>query len=105
PNDSSGIVRYVRVEFAGRLLSIDNELNIFTMTGVGAVTTVDHVQAHIGLDDAVEWFGGTVKSRYLVASGSADDMFDWQIGFTGSVQYAYRGETGGNHHTTGSHRV
>jgi hypothetical protein len=102
PNDSSGVVRYVRVEFAGRLLSIDNELNIFTMNGVGAGTTVDHVQAHIGLDDAVEWFGGTVKSKYLVASGSADDMFDWQIGFTGSVQYAYGAETGANIDTAGS---
>jgi len=29
-------------------------------------------------------------------------MFDWQIGFTGSVQYAYGAETGANIDTAGS---
>ncbi|MBM4245218.1 MAG: hypothetical protein FJ148_15620 [Deltaproteobacteria bacterium] len=102
PNDSSGVVRYVRVEFAGRELSPDNELNVFTMNGVGAGTTVDHVQAHLGLDDGIEWFGGTVNARYLVSSGAADDLFDWQIGYTGAVQFAYGAQFGGNIDTSGS---
>ena len=102
PNDSSGVVRYVRVEFAGRELSPDNELNLFTLNGVGAGTTIDHVQAHIGLDDGVEWFGGTVNASYLVSSGAADDQFDWQIGFTGAAQYLYGAHFGGNIDTSGS---
>jgi hypothetical protein len=102
PNDSSGVIRYVRVEFAGRELSPDNELNVFTLNGVGAGTTVDHVQAHIGLDDGIEWFGGTVNASYLVSSGPADDLFDWQIGYTGAVQYAYGAHFGGNIDTSGS---
>lgn len=103
PNDSSGSLRYVRVEYAGRLLTVDNELNIFTMNAVGAGTTVEYVQAHIGLDDGIEWFGGTVKARYLVSTGPADDLFDWQIGFTGALQYAYGAHFAGNIDTSGSH--
>jgi hypothetical protein len=102
PNDSSGVVRYVRVEFAGRTLTVDNELNLFTMNGVGAGTTVEFVQAHIGNDDGVEWFGGTVKANHVVATGAADDLFDWQIGFTGGLQYAYGAQNGGRIDPDGS---
>lgn len=103
PNDSSGSLRYVRIEYAGRLLSVDNELNIFTMNAVGAGTTVEYVQAHIGLDDGIEWFGGTVEANHLVSTGPADDLFDWQIGFTGALQYGYGAQFGSNIDTAGSH--
>jgi hypothetical protein len=86
-DDSSGVMSYVRLEFAGRQLTVDNELNLFTQNGVGAGTTLDHIQAHNGLDDCFEWFGGTVKSKYLVGSACGDDGLDWQLGYTGLVQY------------------
>lgn len=85
--DSSGVLRYVRLEFAGRQLTIDNELNILTLNGVGTGTVVDHVQANVGLDDCVEWFGGTVNSKYLVGSACGDDGFDWQLGTSGATQF------------------
>ncbi|MBM4267484.1 MAG: hypothetical protein FJ144_12870 [Deltaproteobacteria bacterium] len=100
--DSSGTVRYVRVEFAGRELAPDNELNVFTMNGIGSGTTIEYVQAHMGLDDAHEWFGGTVNARYLVGTGAADDIFDWQIGYTGAAQYLYGAFYGGNMDAEGS---
>jgi hypothetical protein len=87
PNDSSGVLRYTRVEFSGKELSPDNELNIITYNGVGRGTTVDHVQGNVGFDDCQEWFGGTMNAKYLVASGCGDDMFDQQLGRTGNVQY------------------
>jgi hypothetical protein len=87
PNDSSGQVRFTRIEFSGVLFSTDNELNVFTMNGVGRGTTVDHVQANVGDDDGIEWFGGTVNGKYLVATSVLDDIFDWQIGYTGSNQF------------------
>ncbi len=87
PNDSSGRLEYVRVEFSGRELSPDNELNVITYNGVGAGTVVDHVQASMGFDDCHEWFGGTMNAKFLVASGCGDDLFDTQLGMTGHVQY------------------
>jgi len=87
PNDSSGVVRFTRIEFSGAPFGVDNELNTFTMNGIGRGTTIDHVQANRGFDDCIEWFGGTVRAKYLVSSGCQDDLFDWQIAFRGAVQF------------------
>lgn len=89
PDDNSGIVTYARIEFAGRLITPDNELNNFTMNAVGSKTQIHHVQAHFGADDCLEWFGGTVNSHHMVGSACGDDGLDWQLGFTGSVQYGF----------------
>jgi hypothetical protein len=96
PTDNSGIVSYVRVEFAGRLFTQDNELNNFTMNAVGANTQIDHVQSHFGADDCIEWFGGTVNTDHMVASACGDDGFDWQLGFTGSLQYGFMMQNAAN---------
>jgi hypothetical protein len=86
-NDSSGVVEYVRVEFSGKELTPDNELNIITLNGVGRGTVYDHVQANVGFDDCHEWFGGTVDGKYLVSTGCGDDLFDTQLGTVGRFQY------------------
>ncbi len=85
--DSSGELSYVRIEFAGFLLSKDNELNALTMNALGSGTKVDHVQVHLGTDDGFEWFGGTVDGKYLLATGIQDDCFDWDFGWRGRVQF------------------
>jgi hypothetical protein len=87
PNDSSGLLRFARIEYSGIEFSTDNELNVFTQNGVGRGTVVDHIQANAGFDDCIEWFGGTVDEQFLVSSGCRDDLFDWQLGYTGSVQF------------------
>lgn len=86
--DNSGVLRFMRIEFAGRQLTVDNELNILTMNGLGAGTTIDHVEANVGLDDCFEWFGGTVNSKFLVGTACGDDGLDWQLGTAGAVQFA-----------------
>lgn len=86
-NDSSGVMRFVRVEFSGRELSPNNELNLFVMAGVGRGTTVDHIQGHNGLDDCIEWFGGTVNTKFMVGSACGDDGFDTQLGTRGALQF------------------
>jgi hypothetical protein len=94
PNDNSGTLRYVRVEFSGIEFSPDNELNGIAFQGVGRLTTVDHVQAHMSRDDAMEWFGGTVDAKYIVMSNAADDALDWTFGWTGRVQFAVIAQRG-----------
>lgn len=86
-NDFSGCVQYTRINYGGRELSPDNELNNFTMAGVGRKTIINHVQAHRGFDDNFEWFGGTVNTSFLVASACGDDCFDTQLGTVGGVQF------------------
>ena len=87
-NDDSGIATFVRVEFAGIDFTPDNELNAFTMNAIGSQTQFNFIQGHLGNDDCLEWFGGTSNHNHMVASACGDDALDWQLGFTGSVQYA-----------------
>ncbi|MCC6808744.1 MAG: hypothetical protein IT381_15065 [Deltaproteobacteria bacterium] len=82
-----GTLRYVRVEFAGFELAKDNELNGITVGGCGNKTTIDFVQSHMGQDDAIEFFGGTVNAKHLVLTQADDDGLDWDYGWTGMVQF------------------
>ncbi len=87
PNDNSGTLRYVRVEFAGVEFSPDNELNGIAFQGVGNGGSFDYLQIHMNRDDAIEFFGGTVDVKHVVASNAADDSFDWTFGWTGRAQF------------------
>ena len=85
--DNSGILQYVRIEYAGYAYQPDNELNSLTMAGVGNGTTIDHIQVTYAKDDAFEWFGGTVNCKYLIAYKTQDDDFDTDFGYAGNVQF------------------
>ena len=87
PADSSGILRYVRVEYAGIEFSPDNELNGIAFQGVGSGTIVEHIQVHMNQDDGIEMFGGTVNIKYALVTGARDDSFDWTDGWTGKGQF------------------
>lgn len=88
PDDNSGILRYVRVEFAGLEFSPDNELNGIAFQGVGRGTTVENIQVHFNKDDGIEMFGGTVDIKRAVLTGIGDDSIDWTFGWTGRLQFA-----------------
>jgi hypothetical protein len=87
PNDNSGSLRYVRVEFAGTEFSPDNELNGIAFQGVGRGGSYEYIQVHMNRDDAFEWFGGTADIKYAIASNAGDDSFDWTFGWTGRAQF------------------
>ena len=87
-NDNSGVIRYVRVEYAGAAIAPANELNAFTFGGVGRGTTLEYCQAYHGADDAFEFFGGCVNANHLVSTATDDDAFDYDFGYTGHLQFA-----------------
>ncbi|WP_161622667.1 T9SS C-terminal target domain-containing protein [Cesiribacter andamanensis] len=84
---NSGVMKFVRIEYAGIDLSQDNELNSLTMGALGSGTTIEHIMVSYANDDAYEWFGGTVNHKYLIAYNTLDDDFDSDRGYTGRVQY------------------
>ncbi len=89
PNDNSGILKFVRIEFPG--YDVDgsgNEINGLTMGSVGSETTIDFVQVSFSGDDAFEWFGGGVNCKHIIALATEDDDFDSDNGYVGRVQYA-----------------
>jgi hypothetical protein len=86
-DDNSGFMQYVRIEYAGIALALDNELNSLTMGSVGSGTTIDHIMISYANDDAYEWFGGSVNHKYLIAYSTNDDDFDTDRGYIGKVQF------------------
>lgn len=86
-HDNSGVLSYVRVEFAGYPFEKDKEINGITFGSVGDGTKVDHLQVSYSNDDSYEWFGGTVNCKNLIAFRGWDDDFDTDNGFSGHVQY------------------
>lgn len=89
PNDNSGVLKYVRIEFAGIAFQPDKEINGLTLYSVGKGTKIDYIQVSYCGDDSYEWFGGNVDSKYLVAFRGWDDEFDTDWGFTGRIQFAF----------------
>ncbi len=87
PDDSSGVLRYVRIEYSGTEIAPNNEINGVTFGGVGRGTIVDHVQVRHTGDDCFEFFGGTVDAKYLVCQAPGDDAFDWDYGYRGRLQF------------------
>jgi hypothetical protein len=86
-NDNSGVLRYIRIEYAGYAFSEEKEANGFTFYGVGNGTTAEYLQSYKGSDDGFEWFGGTVNLKYLVSTDNSDDSFDWTEGWSGKGQF------------------
>jgi len=85
--DNSGTLKYIRVEFPGIAFQPNNEINGITFGSVGSGTTVDYIQVAYSGDDAYEWFGGTVNAKHLVSTANVDDIFDFDNGFSGKLQY------------------
>ena len=85
---NSGILRYVRIEYAGKAVNPGDEVNGLSLYGVGRGTTIDYIQVIRGLDDAFEFFGGTVNCKHLIAYNCADDDYDMDDGYRGRIQFA-----------------
>jgi hypothetical protein len=87
PDDGSGSLKYVRIEFGGVAYLPNREWNNLTLCGVGRGTVVDYIQSHKGADDSIEFFGGTVGVKHLVLTQNEDDGFDTDNGWEGKAQF------------------
>ena len=87
PEDDSGSVSYVRIEFGGWNILPDKEINGLSLGGVGSGTTIDHIMVTQTRDDCFEWWGGTVDASYLICNNPGDDMFDTDEGYIANGDY------------------
>lgn len=85
--ESSGTLRYIRIEYAGFNFLPDQEINGLTFAGVGNGTRADYIQVSFANDDSYEWFGGNSNHKYLIAFAGTDDDFDMDEGYVGKLQY------------------
>jgi hypothetical protein len=88
-NDNSGVLKYVSIRHSGAMLAVGAEINGLTLGSVGRGTTIDHVEITSCADDNIEFFGGTVNVKYITGLFGNDDMFDWDLGWSGKAQFLF----------------
>ena len=86
--DDSGVLKYVVIKHPGAEAALGDELNGLTLNAVGSGTTIENIQVYSTYDDGVEFFGGAVEVRNLVALYVRDDSIDYADGWVGSVTNA-----------------
>ena len=96
--DSSGALRYVRVEFAGASADPQSPAPAVGLYGAGSGTLLEHVQARSSLGDGFAFSGGTAACQRCVASGSGGAGLAWRRGWRGGVSHLYvqHGRSGGD---------
>jgi hypothetical protein len=85
PKSNSGIMKYVRIEYAGRKLNKTKELNGLSLAGVGIETKLDHIQISFSNDDSFECYGGEVNLSNVISFRATDDDFDFTQGVQGYI--------------------
>ncbi len=83
--DNSGIFEYISIRHGGTLLGEGNEINGFTLGGVGSGTTINHIEVVANVDDGIEFFGGTVDASNLVVWAQGDDAYDIDQAYSGTI--------------------
>ncbi len=86
--DNSGIMEYVRIEFAGQLgTSSSVGLAGLGLYGVGSKTSIDHIQVTFSAGDSYHFVGGDIDAKRLYSFVCMDDDFDLSGGFRGRLQF------------------
>jgi hypothetical protein len=88
-NDNSGVMKYVSIRHSGAILSVGSEINGLTCASVGRGTTLEHIEIVACGDDAIEFFGGTVNVKWISQLYGNDDMFDYDLGWSGKAQFLF----------------
>lgn len=95
-DDSSGEISFCQTRYGGFPLTGNVEINGWTFASCGRGTTLHHIETINAQDDGIEWFGGTVNTKYMVVWAAGDDAFDTDCGYRGKRQFGFtvKGETG-----------
>lgn len=87
PDDGSGSLTYVRIEYTGSSIKPYGELNGLTFAGVGRHTEVDFVEVRMAADACFEFLGGTVNAKHLICQNLGASAFSIDQGYQGSLQF------------------
>ena len=86
-DDNSGVFRYVSIRYSSTVILPNKEINGLSLCAVGRGTKIDNVEVFCAGDDSVEFFGGTVNTKYMASIFSDDDNFDIDQGYRGKNQF------------------
>jgi len=86
-DDNSGVFRYVSIRYSSTVILPNKEINGLSLCAVGRGTKIENVEVFDAGDDSVEFFGGTVNTKYMSSIFSDDDNFDIDQGYRGKNQF------------------
>lgn len=75
PTASSGVLRFLRIEFAGKKIKGFKDYNALSLAGVGNKTIIEHVMTSFSAGNAFEVLGGEVNMKNLVTFRASGDDF------------------------------
>lgn len=87
--DSSGVLSYVRIEYAGRQIASGLPSAGLLLAGTGNRTKLDHIEVAYSGGDSYRWQGGSANGRHLVALGGTEDDFQASLGYRGRLQFIF----------------
>ncbi|HKE90878.1 MAG TPA: hypothetical protein VKB45_11095 [Gemmatimonadales bacterium] len=93
--DSSGTLRYVRIEYGGMMPPGGSATAGLLLLGVGTGTVIDSIQVHGSGGDGVFLSGGTADLRNVFITGSTAAGLRWDDGWVGRVQFLAVLQSGG----------
>lgn len=80
PDSNSGILKYVRIEFAGKKDKNNKKLNSLCLAGIGKKTVVEYVQVSFSGSNSYQFNGGETGTSNLISYKSLDDDFNFSEG-------------------------
>jgi hypothetical protein len=86
-NDDSGVMRYCSIRNSSTIILLDREINGLSLCGVGRGTKIENIEVFAAGDDSIEFFGGTVNTKYIASIFSDDDNMDIDLGYRGKNQF------------------
>ena len=88
-DDDSGVFAYNQIRYNGFPMAANKELNGLSLYGVGRETEIHHNEMMNPFDDGIEWFGGSVNTKYIVCWAYGDDGLDSDEGYRGKSQFDF----------------
>ena len=80
PASNSGVLKYVRIEFAGKKVKGMDTFNALTIAGVGNKTILENIMVSYSGGDSFAFYGGDVNTSQLVSYKSINDDFKFTQG-------------------------
>ncbi|AWK06243.1 hypothetical protein HYN56_19215 [Flavobacterium crocinum] len=77
---NSGVLKFVRIEFAGKKVKGFDTFNGLTVAGVGNKTVIENIMVSYSGGDSFAFYGGDVNASQLVSYKSINDDFKFTQG-------------------------
>ena len=84
-DSKSGILKYVRIEYAGNVATADKYQGALILGAVGNKTKIENVQISYAKNDSFEIFGGQLNLKNLVSYKAMGDDFDFTQGTQAAI--------------------